>query len=598
MQEKVFPPHVLHYTTSYAESPRRWFVMLPTDLNGLRSLQPRRNGLRGTLRPAGLAGSFLLLSGFATICSPVSRAQDQNQNVAEAARQERARKQEPQKKAKHVYTDQDLKRARILTPEDQAVVEAKKNECAQKNNCVPPQTAPATLDANAPRQQPPADADSKQQPSLGEVARQYRRQKELQAQKQKELDALKPQQSEPFHLSIGTPALASPVLPARPAAKLAAPPVIRSATPSAPGFDSHVNVFRRDPFSRVPTRPRVPLGAAPEVRPAVPSSPHALTPSAPRIPSPPAPASGLLGQPTQPAKPFVAPNSKHSISSEVSTRPARPTSHRGEEQLVAPAISAPTAQPFVPLAKPRDFGFAPVRPVLPRKTRRAASLPALASFFPPAKPIAPIEAPSAIVVAPTAPIEARSASAVAPFAFSSARPTAPSKRMQPGPAPNLLPRLPSTPVAPLPWSLGSPRPPASASATVTVRVEPGDSLWKVAQRNLGRGNLWPAILAANPAICDANRLHIGAQLAIPARTTATAGWPARVGRGQGQTIIVSHGDTLWSLAKSSLGRSSYWTCLAAANPSLADPNRILPGQKLVLPSSCSAARTESNLQGR
>src|SRR4051812_42366602 len=41
------------------------------------------------------------------------------QDVAAAARQERARKEQA-KKSKHVYTDEDLRRDKILTPDDEA----------------------------------------------------------------------------------------------------------------------------------------------------------------------------------------------------------------------------------------------------------------------------------------------------------------------------------------------------------------------------------------------------------------------------------------------------------------------------------------------
>src|SRR5208282_2046061 len=111
-------------------------------------------------------------------------------------------------------------------------IEAKRNECAQKNNCSP---APSqNLDANS---QTPGT-------SLGEVARQLRKQKELQA--------LKPKQTEPFHLPFETPALASPILPERSAIRPPAQPVLhpKTKTPS--------NVFRRDPFSAVPVRPEIP----------------------------------------------------------------------------------------------------------------------------------------------------------------------------------------------------------------------------------------------------------------------------------------------------------------------------------------------------
>jgi hypothetical protein len=181
---------------------------------------------------------------FASFGATISRAQDQqDRSVAEAARQERARKQELQKRAKHVYTEEDLKHPNILTPEDRAQAEAKRNECAQKNNRSPgaPQNSPDALDANSQHQQP----------SLGEVARQLRKQKELQA--------LKPKQSEPFHLPIGTPALASPILPEHPAIHSPAQPALHPKMPS--------NIFRRDPFSAVPLRPHLPASPRPELPP-------------------------------------------------------------------------------------------------------------------------------------------------------------------------------------------------------------------------------------------------------------------------------------------------------------------------------------------
>src|SRR5271169_2843502 len=144
--------------------------MLLIDLNGPMSLQPLVTGAGRILRPGRFVAPAILFLGFAAFSATVSRAQDQqNQSVAEAARQERARKQEQQKSAKHVYTEEDLKHSSILTPEDRAQIEAKKNECAQKNNCSPaaPQNPPAALDANS--QTPGTSPDPGT--SLGEVAR-------------------------------------------------------------------------------------------------------------------------------------------------------------------------------------------------------------------------------------------------------------------------------------------------------------------------------------------------------------------------------------------------------------------------------------------
>src|SRR5260370_13949127 len=61
-------------------------------------------------------------------CGVFGATQCSAQDVAEAARQERSQKESKQKKSKHVYTEQDLKRAQILTRENRAHVEAQKNQ--------------------------------------------------------------------------------------------------------------------------------------------------------------------------------------------------------------------------------------------------------------------------------------------------------------------------------------------------------------------------------------------------------------------------------------------------------------------------------------
>ncbi|MGC2802750.1 MAG: LysM peptidoglycan-binding domain-containing protein, partial [Candidatus Acidiferrum sp.] len=63
-------------------------------------------------------------------------------------------------------------------------------------------------------------------------------------------------------------------------------------------------------------------------------------------------------------------------------------------------------------------------------------------------------------------------------------------------------------------------------------------------------------------------------------------------------IRVRKGDTLWALAKSTLGHSSAWACLAAANPSLRDPNRIFEDQELQIPAVCSTKLPSAVLQSR
>ena len=131
---------------------------------------------------------------------------------------------------------------------------------------------------------------------------------------------------------------------------------------------------------------------------------------------------------------------------------------------------------------------------------------------------------------------------------------------------------PVVPVAPV-------TPSASGTATQlsTVVVKPGDSLWKIAQQNLGKGLRWRDLLAVNPGIVDANRIAAGTQIYLPAAvsTTRTA-----------SKITVRKGDTLSIIARTRLGHASYWSCIAQANPAILDANRIYEGQSLLLPGSC------------
>jgi len=112
---------------------------------------PQRKG-RGTLL-FGVVG--FLLSGM--VCATGLHAQD----AAEAARQERERKAAEAKAPRHVYTEDDLNRAKILTPEDQAKVAARKNNPPEKKE----------------EQAKSAGESAPGEESLGEVARRYRKEK-------------------------------------------------------------------------------------------------------------------------------------------------------------------------------------------------------------------------------------------------------------------------------------------------------------------------------------------------------------------------------------------------------------------------------------
>ena len=166
------------------------------------------------------------------------------------------------------------------------------------------------------------------------------------------------------------------------------------------------------------------------------------------------------------------------------------------------------------------------------------------------------------------------------------QPAAPVVTVHPA-APVAVPVQPGAPVSTIHPAATSvvAAPVQAASAQRTINVKTGDSLWKLAQQNLGRGSRYAELLAVNPGIVDPNQIRAGARLVLPAVSASPAARSTEANATA--SIKVRKGDTLWTLAKSSLGRSSAWPCLAAANPSLRDPNRIYEGQSLVLPGACT-----------
>jgi LysM repeat protein len=261
-----------------------------------------------------------------------------------------------------------------------------------------------------------------------------------------------------------------------------------------------------------------------------------------------------------------------------------------EPTFAAPIISLPKLAPPVP-------SFSPAHPNLAPTHRNAIVAPAISSpaplhrLDPFTRRSAPAAPPSLARINPSAPLEQPRVSRPAPVPTAPQRNISPqiaapkfeSRRFapltaQPNVAPAIAPRTPEprpnmAPEIARPSAVAN----ASSSPLRTVIVQRGDSLWKLAQQNLGRGSRWQELLAANPQIVDPIRLVAGTKIVVPAKIT---------GLKSDLHVTVQSGDTLTKIAKATYRRAAAWRCIAQANPEIADPDRIYEGQQLLLPFPC------------
>ena len=232
-----------------------------------------------------------------------------------------------------------------------------------------------------------------------------------------------------------------------------------------------------------------------------------------------------------------------------------------EPVFASPVIPVPTVAPPRPSISPVHPNVAPIH-------RRAAAAPTIPNTAPlrrvdPFTPrFAPPAPPAAARIAPPA----RQAKAAPAMALPAQPHT-----VAPAIAPSAPKSSPAVPVAP-------PSAVAKASSPLhTVTLRPGDSLWKIAQENLGHGLRWQELLAANPGIGDPTRIAAGTEIVVPAKLT---------GLKSDLKVTVRPGDTLSRIALGTYGRAAAWRCIAQANPEIADANRIYVGQRLLLPANC------------
>lgn len=130
------------------------------------------------------------------------------------------------------------------------------------------------------------------------------------------------------------------------------------------------------------------------------------------------------------------------------------------------------------------------------------------------------------------------------------------------------------------------QPPAGQPRTHVVRS--GDTLYGIAHKYYGRGELWVEIKRANPRLVDPSRLRVGQKLTIPVDRQAVAhyeGLPAGADPAKYLRYKVKRGETFSSIAAKHLGSSTRWRDVYALNKSrvAGNPKNLRAGQTILIP---------------
>jgi nucleoid-associated protein YgaU len=130
-------------------------------------------------------------------------------------------------------------------------------------------------------------------------------------------------------------------------------------------------------------------------------------------------------------------------------------------------------------------------------------------------------------------------------------------------------------VAPAPLSEKSVPSTPSIQGMKRVKVQKGQSWWKLAELYLYNGARWQELRTLNADASGRKELlMLGSTVLVPEVIRANL---------HPSVVKVQKGDSLWSLAHEHLGRGSAWNCLAIANPKIFDYTRLAIGTVLDLP---------------
>jgi LysM repeat protein len=193
--------------------------------------------------------------------------------------------------------------------------------------------------------------------------------------------------------------------------------------------------------------------------------------------------------------------------------------------------------------------------------------------------------------------------AVAALLFVAAPAVAPAFTPQPAHAAPEAPRQVVLPtVAPLAETSAPAAPVVSAdtdatTATVDYTVRRGDSLWKIAEEQLGDPMRFREIVSLNPDALQgrADFINPGMELRLPTDAGTASGGTDETPRAE-ETYVVEAGDTMWEIADEKLGAGERYPeifeasrdTVQADGQRLTDPALIRPGWELTVPGTSTA----------
>lgn len=123
------------------------------------------------------------------------------------------------------------------------------------------------------------------------------------------------------------------------------------------------------------------------------------------------------------------------------------------------------------------------------------------------------------------------------------------------------------------------------TSAVTYTVVSGDTLWKIAAKFYGNGELWTKIFADNAEVIrDANKIYVGQVITIYLSEKHVSEDSQQTQTAEGEVYVVQSGDSLWKIASEFYGSGRQWRRIYEANKEvLPDPSMIRRGLQLVIP---------------